>query len=37
VPIAKKYSLPLSDDAAEGMRTGRAFEERAFEEYDLDE
>jgi hypothetical protein len=32
VPIAQKYGLPLSQDASEGMRAGRAYEQQVFEE-----
>jgi hypothetical protein len=36
LPIARKYSLPLSEDASEGMRAGRAYEEQVFDSEDWD-
>lgn len=37
IPIAKKYRLPLSEDATEAMQKGKAFEQEVFEKIQNEE
>lgn len=34
IPLAKKYRMPLSEDAAQGMKKGKDFEQRVLEQID---